>query len=75
MWMRKLHSSLSHLLDLMDLVAGRDQKVGIQTGDSRQTGKKSGLSSWPGSNISYYIFRVFLLHLANFKQLIFFIIS
>lgn len=40
MWMRKLHSGLSHLLDLMDLVADRDQKMGIQTGDSRQTGKK-----------------------------------
>lgn len=39
MRMRKLHSGLSHVLDLTDLVAGRDQKVGIQTGDSRQTKK------------------------------------
>lgn len=37
--MRKLHSDISNLLELVDLVEGRVQRGGVQTEDSRQFGK------------------------------------
>lgn len=43
--MKKLHSDLSNQLELMDLVEGRVQRVGIQSEYFRQIGEIS-LRSW-----------------------------
>lgn len=69
--MRKLHSDISNLLELVDVVEGRVQRGGFR---QRTPGslEKSGLRSGPRSSMSCYILRVFLLHWGNLKQLNFF---